>query len=146
MRSDEIGIPLFEMTFSRKIAEHKFRGREETLSEHLVKLLAFEAPETTRNAWKKEVRNHLIYLSRIKLPNKQPVPQRDAYDWLYGDPFTGNETSYVEAFIMMHADDFQRNERSIEDIAAWIKIFFTTAAEALSKGDPTTAITLLNTI
>ena len=62
---------LFEMPFERKIAEQKVRGREETVNEHLVKLLAFEAPPELRAGWKRELlRKHLSYFASLRLKTK----------------------------------------------------------------------------
>lgn len=56
-----------EMAFGRKIAEHKVRGREETIDEHPVKPLAFEVEEDLRGSWKRAlVRKHLALLAALR--------------------------------------------------------------------------------
>jgi hypothetical protein len=95
---------LSDMAFERKIAEQKVRGREETINEYLVKLLAFDADEDLRASWKKELtRKHLVFLAVLRLkPGRRPLPRRDWYAWLYADPFDGNEEGYARALIGLH--------------------------------------------
>jgi hypothetical protein len=136
MRLSEIGIALLEMTFDRKIVEQKFRGREETMTEHLVKLLAFAAGEQTRVVWKKELRNHLIYLSGLRMRNKKPAPAITIWKWLYLDPIEGNETGVVQGYIMMHQDDYERNAATPQEIAERIREFYSVVSRNLAAGDP----------
>src|SRR2546430_158846 len=110
MKASDIDHPPFEMAFDRKIAEQKVRGKEETINEHLVKLLAFDAATATREAGKKELRTHGAYLSALRLPpQSRVVPRKDFFKCLYQDPFEGNEAGYVGALIGIHEEDFPRN-------------------------------------
>jgi hypothetical protein len=129
---------LSDMAFERKIAEQKVRGREETINEHLVKLLAFDAGEALRASWRKELaRKHLVFLAALRLkPGRRPLPRRDWYAWLYADPFEGNEEGYARALIGLHANEYPRNSRSPADIAAAIDGFHTALAQRLAAGDP----------
>ncbi len=130
----EISQPSPEMAFTRPIAEQKFRAREETINEHLVKLLAFEVVETTQAVWKKELKNHLSYLAKIRIKTQGLVPERFVRNWLYADPFDENEVPYVSGFIEMHADDYVRNDKTPQAIAERIKEFWGEAAPAIAKG------------
>ncbi len=60
---------LSDMAFERKIAEQKVRGREETINEHLVKLLAFDADEDLRASWKKELARKHQHLHFAAMPS-----------------------------------------------------------------------------
>jgi hypothetical protein len=135
MASETVRQP-FEMAFDRKIAEQKVRGKEETVNEHLVKLLAFDVGEETRAIWKRELRTHFAYLSALRLrPDGRLVPRRDFFKWLYQEPFEGNEAGYVGALIGIHEEDFTRNARSIDEIAASIGAFHAALADRLARGD-----------
>jgi hypothetical protein len=137
MTASDIDHPPFEMAFDRKIAEQKVRGKEETINEHLVKLLAFGVANATRDVWKKELRTHCAYLSALRLrPESRLVPRKDFFKWLYQDPFEGNEAGYVGALIGIHEEDFQRNARTIDEIAAMLRAFHSELADRLSRGDP----------
>lgn len=73
-----------EMAFGRRIAEHKVRGREETIDEHPVQLLAFEVEEDRRGSWRRVlVRKHLALLAALRLkPDRRLLPRRDWHAWL----------------------------------------------------------------
>ena len=127
---------MFEMSFDHPLVEAKFRGLERTISEHLVKLLAFDAPDHTRSVWKKEIRNHLLYLSRLRAKsNNKPIPAKSIWKWLYTDPFEHNEVGVVEGYVMMYEDDFKRNTLHHLQIAERIKSFYWTISQNLAKGD-----------
>jgi hypothetical protein len=128
----------FEMAFERKVAEQKARGREETINEHLAKLLAFDAPPLLRESWKRELlRKHLSTLAAYRLkPDKRPIPRRDWWAWLYADPFEGNEEGYAAALILQHEDESPRNTRVPIEVAAAIRDLHAALAERLSRGDP----------
>ena len=128
--------PPFEMAFDRKIAEQKAGGKEETVNEHLVKLLAFAAGDATRDALKKELRTNCAYLSPLRLrPESGLVPCKDFFKWLYQDPFEGNEPGYVGVLIGIHEEDLPRNARTIDEIAAMLRAFHSELADRLARGD-----------
>jgi hypothetical protein len=128
----------FEMAFERKVAEQKARGREETINEHLAKLLAFDAPPALRDSWKRELlRKHLAALAAFRLkPSKRLIPRRDWWAWLYADPFEGNEEGYASVLILQHEDEYPRNARSPAEVAAAIRDLHAALAERLARGDP----------
>ena len=129
-------IDLLEMTFNRDIIERKFRGREETMTEHLVKLLAFDVQEATRAIWKKEIRNHLLYLSALRARNKKPIPAEFIWQWLYTDPIEGNEIGVIQSYIFMHQDDYDRNSVTPQQIAQQIQAFYKVVSLDLAQGKP----------
>jgi hypothetical protein len=127
---------LLEMAFDRRIAEQKIRGAEQTINEHLVKLLAFDGDDTLRQGWKKElVRKHFGFLANMRLkPNNRLVPERDFLAWLYGDPFEGNEEGYTAALIRLSDDQYPRNSRTVAEVAASLAQFHSELARSLSTG------------
>ena len=129
---------LFEMPFERKIAEQKVRGREETVNEHLAKLLAFEAPPELRAGWKRELlRKHLSYFASLRLKTKtQLIPRRDWWAWLYAEPFGGNEEGYTRHLMALHEDEYPRNARPLSEITTRLREFHSALADRLARGDP----------
>jgi hypothetical protein len=132
------GEALHEIAFERKLVEQKARGREETVNEHLAKLLAFEVPPELRASWKRElVRKHLLTLAAYRMkPGRRLIPRRDWWAWLYADPFEGNEDGYASALIAQHEDAYPRNGRSPAEVAATIRDLHASLAERLARGDP----------
>ncbi|MDO9707402.1 hypothetical protein [Paracraurococcus lichenis] len=124
-----------EMAFTRAVAEQKIRGREETINEHLVKLLAFDVPPELRESWKRElVRKHFALLAAMRLkPNGRPIPERDFLAWLYADAFEGNEQGYTRALLGLH--DYARNGLDIAAIARRVADFHGALAPRLAAGE-----------
>lgn len=125
----------FEMVFPRAIVAQKARGREETINEHLVKLLAFVAPET-RAVWRKELARHVRFLAALRIkPGASLIPTRDWWTWLYADPFEHNEAGYTAGLIALNADDFTRNGSSVGAIAGQIRDFHAAMVQRLGRGE-----------
>ncbi|MCJ2093755.1 hypothetical protein MKK67_14830 [Methylobacterium sp. J-072] len=126
----------FEMAFPRAIVAQKARGREETINEHLVKLLAFDVAAETRAVWRKELIRHFRFLAALRVkPGASLVPARDWWTWLYADPFDNNETGYTAGLIGLNADDFPRNSRAVEAIADEIRHFHAGMVQRLARGE-----------
>lgn len=124
-----------DLAFPRQVAAAKARGREETINQHLIKLLAFDAPEATRALWRREIEGHLRFLSRMRLkPGARLISARQWREWLYAEPFEGNELGYVDALIQS-VDGFARNDRPVEDAHARLKTFHEQLAPALARGE-----------
>jgi hypothetical protein len=125
------------VAFERKLAELKVRGREETINEHLAKLLAFDVLPDLRESWKRELlRKHLLTLAAFRLkPEARLIPQRDWWRWPYADPFEGNEAGYASALIARHEGEYPRNTRSAAEIASAIHDFHAGLAPLLARGE-----------
>jgi hypothetical protein len=125
------------LSFERKLVELKVLGREETINEHLAKLLAFEAPPEVRESWKRElVRKHLVTLGAYRLkPGKRLIPRRDWWAWLYDRPFEGNGEGYTDHLIAQHKDEYPRNRLSTVEVAARIRDLHAALADRLARGD-----------
>lgn len=125
----------FEMAFPRTIVARKARGREETINEHLVKLLAF-VPQRTRSVWREELTRHFRSLAALRVkPGASLIPLRDWWAWLYADPFEHNEAGYTAGLIALNADDFARNDRSVGAIAGQIRDFHAAMVQRLAQGE-----------
>ena len=126
----------FEMAFPRAIVAQKARGREETINEHLVKLLAFDVAPETQAVWRKELARHFRFLAALRVkPGASLIPARDWWTWLYADPFEHNEAGYTAGLIALNADDFTRNGRSVGAIAGQIGEFHTGMVQRLARGE-----------
>ncbi|MDP4022799.1 hypothetical protein Q8W71_09215 [Methylobacterium sp. NEAU 140] len=126
----------FEMAFPRALVAQKARGREETVNEHLVKLLAFDVPEATRAVWRKELARHFRFLAALRVkPGASRIPARDWWTWLYADPFEDNEAGYTAGLIALNADDFARNGRGVDAVADRIRAFHAAMILRLEAGE-----------
>jgi hypothetical protein len=126
----------FEMAFPRAIVAQKARGREETINEHLVKLLAFDVAPETRAVWRKELARHFRFLAALRVkPGASLIPVRDWWTWLYADPFEHNEAGYTAGLIALNADDFTRNGSSVGAIAGQIHEFHAAMIQRLARGE-----------
>jgi hypothetical protein len=139
------GNTLIEMAFDRATVAAKVRGREETINGHLVKLLAFDAAPETRAFWRKELaRKHFALLAAMRLkPGNRRVSGTDFRDWLYAEPFEGNELGYTAALIRMNEDELRRNARRADEVAAALHDFHAALAPLLAAGDGAGAEALL---
>lgn len=128
---------LGEMSFTCALAEQKVRGREETINEHLVKLLAFEASSGLRDSWKRELlRKHFGLLAAIRVkPSSRRLAMQDFWEWLYADPFEGNEIGYIQALMALNADQYPRSTTPLPAVAARLAAFHRAMAERLSRGE-----------
>ncbi len=79
---------------------------------------------------------------RLK-PGNRRVPEGDLWDWLYAEPFEGNELGYTAALIRMNEDELRRNARGLDEIAAALRGFHAALAPRLAAGDGPGAEALL---
>jgi hypothetical protein len=132
----EAGPEKLEMAFPRAIVAQKARAREETIIEHLVKLLAFDVPEETRGVWRKEIARHPRFLAALRVkPSAGLIPAQDWRTWLYAAPFEDNEAGYTSGLIAMNADDFPRNGRGVDEIAGVIRDIHVGLSARLARGE-----------
>ena len=126
----------FEMAFPRAIVAQKARGREETLNEHLVKLLAFDVAAEKRTVWRKALARHFRFLAALRFkPGASLIPVRDWWTRLYADPFEHNEAGYTAGLIALNADDFTRNGCSVGAVAGQIREFHAAMVQHLARGE-----------
>jgi hypothetical protein len=133
-----------EMAVTRKKAEQQVGGLEWPINRHLVKLLGFDAPESTRSAWKRELREWFGQIATLRIkPASRPLPAHTLFSWLYEDRFGGSEAQNVAAMLAL-SDDIPRNSRSAEEIADALLAFHAEAARVLAAGQlPSSAIAKL---
>ena len=128
----------FTLSFERKLVELKVLGREETINEHLAKLLAFEAPPEVREPWKRElVRKQSRHARGVPTKAWQTAgPAPGLVGMAYDGPFEGNEEGYADHLIAQHEGEYPRNDRSAAEVAARIRDLHAALADRLARGEP----------
>lgn len=134
------GSLLIEMAVPRKKAEQQISGLEWPINLHLVKLLGFQAPEATRLAWKRELREWCGQIATLRIkPAHRTLPAATLLTWLYEERFEGSEVQNVTAMLALQ-QDFARNEASPEDVAARLRGFHDEASRILAQGQVPVAL------
>lgn len=122
------------MAVTRKKAEQQVAGLEWPLNLHLVKLLGFDAPEATRQAWKREVREWCTQVATLRIkPANRPLPARTLLAWLHDERFQGSEAQNVAAMLAL-PEGLRRNGQTPEAVAARLHEFHVSACAALAAG------------
>lgn len=128
------------MIFPRDIAQLKILGREQTLNEHLVNLLAFDVEPRLRASWKQEIAaKHLAFIARMKVRTgrgARSLSAADLLDWLYRGPFEHSELGYTRALIDLYIDTYPRNSQPVAEIHNRIKALHEALTPRLAGGDP----------
>lgn len=122
--------------YNRPKAEAIITGLEDPINAHLVKLLAFDAEEGQRQHWKKEVIGGIYRLRmvRFKPDNRQPSA-KFFYRILYDEPFGGVEEQNMRTLLDYLADDYRRNNKTVESIVVEHRQLHEPLAEMLAKGE-----------
>lgn len=129
-------LPLMEMSLPRHVIMARANGAEETINIHLVKILAFEAPETTRAFWKEEVADHYRRFALWSLkPSGRRVPAKDWLEWLYAGPAEPMEGANLLNLLRRAGDDFRKRDIDADDVIKALRAFHRTASEQLARGE-----------
>jgi hypothetical protein len=122
------------MAVSRRKAEQQVGGLEWPINQHLVKLLGLAAPEPTRAAWKRELREWFGQIATLRLkPAARTLPAHTLFAWLYEERFGGSEVENVAAMLALN-EDFAPLGHSADAIADQLLAFHAEAARVLSQG------------
>ena len=128
------GSLLIEMAVPRKKAEQQVSGLEWPMNLHLVKLLGFHAPEATRQAWKRELREWCGQIATLRIkPANRTLPAATLMTWLHDERFEGSEVQNVTSMLALQ-QDFARNDASPEEVAARLRDFHEEASRILAQG------------
>jgi hypothetical protein len=128
------GSLLLEMAVPRKKAEQQVSGLEWPMNLHLVKLLGLRAPDATRDAWKRELREWCGEIATLRIkPANRTLPAATLMTWLHDERFEGSEVQNVSAMLALQ-DDFARNDASPEEVARRLHDFHAEASRRLSTG------------
>jgi hypothetical protein len=132
-----MAMSVLEMAFTRKKAEQIVTGLERPLNRHLVKLLALQAPEETRAAWKREVKRWLREIAALRLkPAVTRLKASDLNAWLYDEPFGGVEELNTRFLIQDSLEEGFVAHAGASETAARLKALHETLSVRLAAGDP----------
>src|ERR1700674_4763648 len=87
---------LMEMAYPPKVAEDIIIGMARPINHHLVKLVGFDFPPKLRDHFRRELRNWLNEIQRIRLkPTTRTGSFRFYFDPLFDYPFGGIEVPNI---------------------------------------------------
>ena len=134
MKLDQI----MEMAYPQKIARDIIIGMARPINQHLVKLVGFDFPPQLRDHFRRELRNWLDEIQRIRLKLTTRTGSFKFYfDPMFDYPFGGIEIRNMSAlmdFISSEYDEI-RPTKSPEDLVAWLRNFHTELAQRLHNGE-----------
>ncbi len=134
MKLDEV----MEMAYPQKIARDIIIGMARPINQHLVNLVGFHFPALLREHFKRELRNWLDEIQRIRLkPTARTGSFRFYFDPLFDYPFGGVQVPNMRALMALISsqyDDIEPVKRP-EKMAEWLKEFHTNLAHRLHDGE-----------
>ena len=129
---------VMEMAYPQKIARDIIIGMARPINQHLIKLIGFDFPPEARRHFKRELRNWLDEIQRIRLkPTTRTGSFKFYFDPLFEYPFGGVELSNMRALIEFISGEYEgiRPTRSPERMVEWLRAFHTELAERLHNGE-----------
>ena len=134
MKIDQV----MEMAYPQKIARDIIVGMARPINQHLIKLVGFDFPPQLRDHFRRELRNWLDEIQRIRLKLTTRTGSFKFYfDPMFDYPFGGIEIRNMSAlmdFISSEYDEI-RPTKSPEDLVAWLRNFHTELAQRLHNGE-----------
>ena len=127
-----------EMAYPQKIARDIVIGIARPINQHLVKLAGFDFPPSTRAHFKRELRNWLDEIQRIRLkPTTRTGSFRFYFDPLFDYPFGGIEVPNMRALVEFISSEYDgiRPTKSPEKLVEWLRGFHTELAQRLHNGE-----------
>ncbi len=149
MRLIEIldNVPLYEMAYEQKKAEHIITGLEKPINDHILKL--WTMPEASQKLhWLKELETWFDEIGEIVLKpnNRRPVP-KFYYRILFDEPFGGAEIpNLMSRLKRLQRQGYQlTTDATPQDLIARLQQFHTSFAIQCAKAqvDETTLHQLL---
>jgi hypothetical protein len=127
-----------EMAYPQKIARDIIIGMARPINQHLVKLVGFDFPPSSRAHFKRELRNRLNEIQRIRLkPTTRTGSFRFYFDPLFDYPFGGIEVPNMHALVEFISSEYDgiRPTKSPEELVEWLRGFHTELAQRLHNGE-----------
>jgi hypothetical protein len=127
-----------EMAYPQKIARDIIIGMARPINQHLVKLVGFHFPAKLREHFKRELRNWLDEIQRIRLkPTARTGSFRFYFDPLFDYPFGGIEVPNIRALMALISSQYDDIEpiETPDKMAEWLKEFHTRLAQRLHDGE-----------
>lgn len=126
------------LSYPRKMVEHIIVGLSNPLNRHLIKLVAFDFPEETRQHFRRELRNWLRDIQTLRFkPDNRTGSYKFYFDRLYDYPFGGVEVRNITILMDAVSDEYEgaRPTKTPEATVAWLKSFHEKLAERLHNGE-----------
>ena len=127
-----------EMAYPQKIARDIIIGMARPINQHFVKLAGFDFPPSTRAHFKRELRNWLDEIQRIRLkPTTRTGSFKFYFDPLFDYPFGGIEVPNMRALVEFISSEYDgiRPAKSPEELVEWLRGFHTELAQRLHNGE-----------
>ena len=129
---------LMEMAYPQKIARDIIIGMARPINQHLVKLVGFDFPPQRRDHFRRELRNWLNEIQRIRLkPTTRTGSFRFYFDPLFDYPFGGIEVPNMRGLMEFISSEYDeiRPTKSPAELVEWLKGFHTELAQRLHNGE-----------
>jgi len=134
MKLDQI----MEMAYPQKIARDIIIRMARPINQYLVKLVRFDFPPQLRDHFRRELRNWLDEIQRIRLkPTTRTGSFKFYFDPLFDYPFGGIETPNMRALMNFISSEYDeiRPTKSPEELVMWLRRFHTDLAQRLHDGE-----------
>jgi hypothetical protein len=129
---------LMEMAYPQKVARDIIIGMARPINQHLVKLVGFDFPPQRRDHFRRELRNWLNEIQRIRLkPTTRTGSFRFYFDPLFDYPFGGIEVPNMRGLMEFISSEYDeiRPTKSPAELVEWLKGFHTELAQRLHNGE-----------
>jgi hypothetical protein len=134
MKLDQI----MEMAYPQKIARDIIIGMARPINQHLVELIGFDFPPQLRDPFRRELRNWLDEIQRIRLkPTTRTGSFKFYFDPLFDYPFGGIEAPNMRALMNFISNEYDEitPTKSPEEVVVWLRRFHTDLAQRLHNGE-----------
>jgi hypothetical protein len=129
---------LMEMAYPQKVARDIIIGMARPINQHLIKLVGFDFPVELRAHFKRELRNWLDEIQRIRLkPTTRTGSFRFYFDPLFEYPFGGVEVPNMRGLVEFISSEYDgiRPTKPPGELVEWLKSFHTELAQRLHDGE-----------
>ena len=123
---------------SAEIARDIIIGMARPINQHLVKLVGFDFPPQLRDHFRRELRNWLDEIQRIRLkPTARTGSFKFYFDPLFDYPFGGIGVPNMRALMDFISGEYDeiRPTKSPEEVVVWLRRFHTDLAQRLHNGE-----------
>jgi hypothetical protein len=127
-----------EMAYPQKIARDIIIGMARPINQHLVKLVGFDFSPQLRDHFRRELRNWLDEIQRIRLkPTTRTGTFKVYFDPLFDYPFGSIEVANMHALVEFISSEYDgiRPTKSPDELAKWLKGFHTELAQRFHNGE-----------
>jgi hypothetical protein len=134
MKLDESDV----MALPRKLVEQVILGLYDPINVHLVKLSGFDFSVELRQHFRRELRNWLRKIQRLRFkPHNRTGSSKFYFDMLFDYPFGGVEVRNMRLIMDEIADEYETASptKQPEAMVEWLRAFHTALAERLHNGE-----------